>query len=253
MTIQYASDLHLEFPENRTFIQTNPIKKAGDILILAGDTRYLNGAETTDPILNRLSEQFEKVYLIPGNHEFYRQSTDVSSIFPDLQRQIQPNMIYLNNRSVVVGNAKLIFTTLWTAVKDNPALVEFSMNDFNHIRYQGRRFTVADQNNLHEQSFAFLQRELSKPTDSKKIVVTHHVPVPFSVASNPHKDELREAYYVDMATVMEKYGVDHWIHGHNHWNLPSYEYKGAMIHTNQLGYVFTGQGKDFIPDKTIKL
>ena len=34
--LQYASDLHLEFAENASYIKHNPLKVAGDILVLAG-------------------------------------------------------------------------------------------------------------------------------------------------------------------------------------------------------------------------
>ena len=37
MQFQYASDLHLELPENRRFVMNGGIEPAADCLILAGD------------------------------------------------------------------------------------------------------------------------------------------------------------------------------------------------------------------------
>jgi hypothetical protein len=42
MKIQYASDLHLEFPSNSNYMKENPLKVTGEILILAGDIHVIN-------------------------------------------------------------------------------------------------------------------------------------------------------------------------------------------------------------------
>ena len=41
MKIQYASDLHLEFAENRNFIEAGGIEPVGEVLVLSGDVSYL--------------------------------------------------------------------------------------------------------------------------------------------------------------------------------------------------------------------
>lgn len=37
MLIQYCSDLHLEFPVNKKYLNANPVKPEGEILLLGGD------------------------------------------------------------------------------------------------------------------------------------------------------------------------------------------------------------------------
>lgn len=37
MKIQFVSDLHLEFNENRLYLAKNPLPVEGDVLLIAGD------------------------------------------------------------------------------------------------------------------------------------------------------------------------------------------------------------------------
>ena len=48
MKIQYMSDLHMEFAENSRYLKNAGFPVTGDVLVLAGDTFYLNN--TTAPL-----------------------------------------------------------------------------------------------------------------------------------------------------------------------------------------------------------
>ena len=71
LKIQYASDLHLEYPKNRDFLAQNPIQPAGDILILAGDIVTNTGRHKIQHLYDQWQQQFKYIISIPGNHEFY--------------------------------------------------------------------------------------------------------------------------------------------------------------------------------------
>lgn len=71
--IQYASDLHLEFAENGSFIKHHPLQVNGDVLILAGDIGYIGDENySKHPFWDWAADNYEMVVVIPGNHESTR-------------------------------------------------------------------------------------------------------------------------------------------------------------------------------------
>jgi predicted phosphodiesterase len=71
MKVQYCSDLHLEFPENRKFLKRNPLKVVGDILVLAGDVVTFHDFEKAHEFFDFACDYYSAVYWVPGNHEYY--------------------------------------------------------------------------------------------------------------------------------------------------------------------------------------
>ena len=46
MKIQFVSDLHLEFADNSAYLKNHPLEVTGDMLLIAGDSAYLDVLES---------------------------------------------------------------------------------------------------------------------------------------------------------------------------------------------------------------
>lgn len=247
MKIQYLSDLHFEFPQNRKWLKENPIIPKGEILLVAGDTYHL-GNQFTDPwIFDELSEKFKQVFLIPGNHEYYK-GFDVSQSEEQLQIDIRPNVKLYHNHSLEYEGIRFIFSTLWSKVEKHAGVVYKGMYDFRLIKYNGQPFSIAHYNNLHNKSMYFLTNALEKNTVEKCVVMTHHLPSNFCNAKEFHGTPLNEGFCTDLTDWIEKQKIDVWIYGHSHRNVSDIEIEGTQLLTNQLGYIGFGEHGKFRRD-----
>lgn len=236
MKIQYASDLHLEFPENKKFILSNPLKPLGDILVLSGDIVPFYQLDKHKDFFNYLSDYFETTYWVPGNHEYYHM--DLATKSGTLNESIRTNIHLVNNFSTVKKGGRLIFSTLWSRISPvNFWHVEQNINDFHLIKYKGERFTVDEFNQLHEESLAFLNLELSKTGNFKTQVFTHHVPTLMNYPLKYKHDVLNEAFAVELFHLIESSGADNWVYGHHHCATNRFNIGTTKLLTNQLGYV----------------
>lgn len=239
MTLQYASDLHLEFPANRAWLKEHPIQPVGDILVLAGDILLLGDRKLEHhEIVSRWADQFEEVYLIPGNHEYYR-GLELRDTLTDFEYPIHRNVRFLNNRSIRLGETDLFFTSLWSVVdKESVGIVNQRLNDCHHIHYKSCLLAASRLAEIHSICLEWLSEALTRSDAPHKVVVTHHCPTRQSAFNNHPGSLLNSAFMVDLDQFIESHEIDYWIYGHTHYNGGcGTSIAGTKLLTNQLGYV----------------
>ncbi|MBR0244954.1 MAG: metallophosphoesterase [Bacteroidales bacterium] len=255
MKIQYASDLHLEFAENKSFIEHGGIEPVGDVLVLAGDVSYLADRKMWKrPFWDWCAEHFRETFVVPGNHEFYG-GFDIGRTMGDYELEVRPNVRYLNNRSIVLGDTELFLTTLWTKIDPTRLwTVQQGMNDYRYCRLNGKSFFANDVDGLHGQCMEWLSGALAASTAAHKVVVTHHCPTMRQVFNGCPGGALNSAFQVDLDAFIETSGVGYWIYGHTHYAGGSGTKIGdTVLLCNQLGYVCYGEQKDYVKDAIIEV
>src|SRR5699024_11236 len=158
MKIQFASDLHLEFPENKQYLNNHPLEPEGEILLLAGDIVPFGMMHHHKDFFKFLSDHFQKTYWIPGNHEYYH--FDITAKPMILKEDIRTNVHLVNNISLQSGNTRFLFTTLWSKIHPDKQLIENRLIDFQLIKYGRFRLSIDRYNELHHTCRDFLSAEL---------------------------------------------------------------------------------------------
>ncbi len=250
MKIQYCSDLHLEFLDNKKFLKNKPLKPEGEILLLAGDVVLIKLIGEHDDFFDYLADHFEATYWVPGNHEYYH--WDLAKVENPLFEKIRNNVFLLNNQVVEYKNVELIFSTLWSHIPpQHEWIVQQNMGDFEWIKNEGRRFTTTDFNALHQADLAFIRASLDKPTDLQRIIVTHHVPTLMHYPEQYRNSVINCGFVTELHDFIESSQAAYWLYGHHHCNTPDFKIGNTTLLTNQLGYVFKKEYDLFNPSAVI--
>ncbi len=235
MIVQYASDLHLEFPQNKEFLKDNPLLPEGDVLLLAGDIVPFATMDKHDDFFNYISDHFQTTYWLPGNHEYYY--ADLADRSGYLQEKIRSNVFLVNNYQAIHEDVRFIFSTLWTRLSvANQWKIQQGLSDFHVIKYNDERLTPDVYNEQHTASLEFIKQQLEQPVD-KTVVVTHHMPTFLNYPEKYKGDILNEAFAVELFDLIETSGVNYWLYGHHHQNTPDFAIGKTQLLANQLGYV----------------
>jgi predicted phosphohydrolase len=252
LKLQYASDLHLEFPENKEFMRKFPLQPVGDVLVLAGDIVPFAIIDKHKGFFNYVSDHFDATYWLPGNHEYYH--FDIATKSNVFNEKIRSNVFLVNNTLVIHNNTRLIFSTLWSHISvANLWQIERSMNDFSLIKHGKYRFSAEQYNELHKESVAFIQDDLKLAKESNVTVFTHHCPTFLNYPQQYKGDALNEAFAVELFDMIESSSIECWVYGHHHSNIPEFSIGKTKLLTNQLGSVQRYENALFKTDKCFEL
>ncbi len=252
MKIQYCSDLHLEFRENKKFLEYTPIQPTGEILLLAGDITLFKLIADHDEFFDYLSDNFEAVYWIPGNHEYYY--WDLAGVQMPLFKKIRENVFLVNNQAIVYKNVELVLSTLWSHIPpQHEWIVQQNMSDFALIKNGKKPFTATDFNALHQIDFEFIATALAKPTALQRIVVTHHVPTFMHYPEQYRNSVINCGFATELHDFIEKSQAAYWIYGHHHSNIPPFKIGATTLLTNQLGYIMKNEYQLFKTSAVIEI
>jgi predicted phosphohydrolase len=252
MKIQIASDLHIEFPENKEFLMRNPLKPVGDILILGGDIVPFQQMDEHHDFFDYLSLNFGLTYWLPGNHEYYH--SDLHEKPFTLYEKVRDNIFLVNNILIESGNTNLIFSTLWTRIDpSNEYELQLSYSDFRAIRNDGWLLNIEQYNSMHDKCLAFLKEKIKSINKGNVIVITHHMPTFQNYPEEYRESPISEAFAVELKNFIQEAQPDYWIFGHHHNNRGDFSIDKTRLVTNQLGYVMYNEQKRFDPGKIIEI
>lgn len=252
--IQYASDLHLEFAENGSFIKHHPLLVNGDVLVLAGDIGYIGDKNySKHPFWDWAADNYEMVIVIPGNHEFYKMY-EIDNLYNGWSMEIRTNVLCYYNKVVKLSNdTELIATTLWSHIKQQDAFqTELAISDFRRIKSNGNNpLTWLRFNEEHNRCVQFLKESVSNSSAQHILVASHHVPS-FEMLSPEFKGSIYNgAFTVELGDYIAVSPIEYWIYGHSHRNIDRIIGNTKCV-TNQLGYVFHNEHLTFDPGKFIE-
>lgn len=249
MRVHVLSDLHVEFA-NFDLPDVD-----ADITVLAGDVHTRNRGLT---VAERFTEKTPVVY-VAGNHEFY--GTAIPKLYGQVREQSANSSVhFLQNETIVLGDARFIGTTLWTDYclfgpntrAQGMAVGKATMTDFRKIRVSPdyRKLTPSYLQSSFQESIRYLKSVLSTPHAGPTVVVTHHAPSVRSIDPQYQHDLVSASYASNLEQLILANDIDLWIHGHTH-HCVDYKIGNTRIVSNQRGY--PGESTGFDPTFCVTL
>ena len=244
--IQFISDLHLELGHYYT---PPKLPAEAPFLVLAGDIGQL--AEVFDSrhylhFIRTQCENFQHVYLVLGNHEFYGVTRQAGvEIAMKLQAEpiLQSKLTVLYRKRVDISeDVTLLGCTLNTHIPpDAYDSVLENLADFRKIE----EWTIKQHNQEHDLDKEWLKNEMTSiqihEPKRQVVIATHHAPSLQNTMNPLLKDKPWHSAFPtgilesESETWTQAPCLRYWIFGHTHWNS-EIRIGNLVLCSNQKGY-----------------
>lgn len=243
--MRIASDLHLEqwADMDVAALEINHLPKddrdLGSVLVLAGDIS--SSPTQLVAFIKQVEQRFKHVIYLAGNHEWYRH--EVTAVVPYTESLFKEYTVNTSRELGGVGvkiieGTKFIFGTLWAdggSTAFDRMAVERGLWDFNIIRVNGLRFTVARMQAIHKAQKAQIIAALKEPFDGVTVVATHHMPS-YRLCHPRFGTDINGGFASNCEDILAyDMAPDFWVFGHTHDVIDTKIFNTRCI-SNPSGY-----------------
>lgn len=217
--LQFVSDLHLEYSYKvpKIIAKQNNLALLGDI----GNPRMKN----YNNFLKYLSPQFDNIFLIAGNHEYWNlnykikyDKKQVDDLIEDICINYN-NIKYMNNKSITIDNVHIIGNTLWSNIPNNKILeAQWKMGDCYNIYVDNKNILPYQINKFHKECVEYIENEININQDKKIIILSHHCPS-YKYLTKKHRNYINNYAFVSNLDHLIERPVYAWLAGHTHRNI----------------------------------
>ena len=220
------SDLHLDMRDEPVQMLKD-MEPLSNILVLAGD--LCESRNLQEDWLKILSDKYELVFYVPGNHEFYGSTKEQT--LEKLNYSMTSNIYLLYGENLIYDDLSIAGDTLWFPDGPNNVLYEYYMNDFRAIP-NFKSWVYAD----HEAAKTFLSGSWCD------VWATHHLPLWQSVHRKYINSDSNCFFVGDLSKELQttKYPPKVIVHGHTH-EACDYTAGDTRVVCNPLGYPNEGR------------
>jgi len=260
MFIRLCSDIHLEFSNGEMDLPELPTDKE-TVLVLAGDIGLARKEWTYVPFLTEISNRFQQVIYVMGNHEHYKGRFSTS--YHDIANGIchLPNVDIYDGEFMIIDDVAFVCATFWASMNNGDPNVMWeakqTMNDYKSIRHGPtnepwkRKLLPEETVSKNQEHKDFIFSEITKHKEDGRtvVVVTHHAP---HVGSLDGADDafrtsrMGGAYYTECFEDIANSKPDLWLHGHLHQSS-DYKIENTRIICNPRGYYPDSLNPEFNP------